>query len=65
MPTKSKHSNPKCKTCKYRAAEQDLHGCDYNLITGLSRGCSVRECNKYEKGKKIRYLRKDDEFGYE
>ena len=52
MPIKSKHSNPKCKTCRYRAAEQDMNGCDFFLITGKMRGCSVAKCNRYEKGAK-------------
>lgn len=48
------HSCTKCRTCKYRAAEMDVHGCDYALITRHSRGCDVIGCDKYEKGKKIK-----------
>lgn len=46
-------SNVKCKTCQYRAAEQASNGCDFYLITGELRGCSVEDCNKYEEGEKI------------
>lgn len=46
-------SNERCKTCQYRAAEQDANGCDYFLITNKLRMCSVEYCDKYVKGKKI------------
>ena len=46
-------SNPKCKTCQYRAAESAKNGCDYYLITNKMRGCSVEECDRYEPGDKI------------
>ena len=47
------HSNKKCKTCQYRAAESSSNGCDYYLITGKTRGCSVENCDKYIEGDKI------------
>lgn len=43
----AKHSNPKCKTCLYRAREYENNGCNYIEIVGHSRGCSVQECDKY------------------
>lgn len=42
-----------CKTCIYRTRESKC-GCDYILITGHSRGCTVEECDKYTKGTKCR-----------
>ena len=43
----------KCRHCKYRAGYQDANGCDYYLITGKLRGCSVEECDRWkEKGEK-------------
>ena len=64
MPTQTKHSEKKCKTCKYRAARQELNGCDYILIAGHSRGCPVKECDKYEEGKRVEpswYMRNEIE----
>lgn len=52
-----KHSNPKCKTCIYRASKSAINGCDYIFIVGHSRGCAVKECDKYVRGQRI--VRKD------
>lgn len=54
----ARHSNPKCRTCKYKAQEQAINGCDYISIVGHSRGCSVKDCDKYEKGKRLSCLEK-------
>ena len=54
MPPRPKHKNKKCKTCQYRAYEHCVNGCDYILITGHARGCKVEDCDKYEKGAKIK-----------
>lgn len=43
----AKHSNPKSKTCLYRARPEDYNGCNYIFIEKHSRGCSVEECDKY------------------
>lgn len=48
-----KHSNPKCRSCIYRATAQAVNGCDYILITTTMRGCSAKECDKYKRGKRI------------
>lgn len=45
----AKHSNPKCKTCLYRARPEDYNGCNYIFIEGHSRGCPAEECDKYIK----------------
>lgn len=50
-----KYKNSKCKTCKFRAVRTAVNNCDYIVITKRSRGCSVEDCDKYEKG-----TRKDD-----
>ena len=43
----------KCRFCKFRAAKTDVNRCDYILITGHRRGCSVKDCDKYEKGERL------------
>lgn len=48
------------KTCKYRASKYDPNHCDYALITGRIRGCDPDECDKYEKGERLRV---PSEFG--
>lgn len=40
----------KCQTCKYRDKDPKKGNCDYVGKTGHSRGCSVYNCEKYEKG---------------
>lgn len=35
----------KCKSCLYHSTRSDT--CDYILIVGHSRGCSIDECDKY------------------
>lgn len=42
----------KCRTCQYRGGR--ANGCDYIEIEKRSRGCSVEECDKYIRGKRIR-----------
>lgn len=48
-----KHSNKKCKSCKYIGQKQAVNGCDYIIIIGHMRGCTVKDCDKYEKGKRM------------
>ena len=43
----------KCSSCQFRG-EVNKNGCDYILIMGHRRGCSVEECDKYKKGKRIK-----------
>lgn len=45
-------SRKKCRTCAYRGNRRD-NGCDFILITGHSRGCSVEQCKVYKKGPRI------------
>lgn len=45
-----------CKTCRYRpdkGMSQRGMGCDYLDLVGHSRGCSVEDCDKYEKGNRM------------
>lgn len=49
----------RCKTCKYRSADNIAGNCDYILMTGHMRNCDPEHCDKYEKGKRIRW--KDDD----
>lgn len=46
------NNRKKCKTCKYRADRGEWK-CNYILIEGHSRGCSVENCTKYKKGKRL------------
>ena len=46
------NNKEKCKTCRYRADRGEF-GCNYILIEGHSRGCSVANCTRYEKGKRL------------
>ena len=42
-----------CRSCRYRDGLATARGgCNYLAIVGHSRGCSVENCNVYEKGKK-------------
>lgn len=42
-----------CRSCRYRDGLATARGgCNYLSIAGHSRGCSVENCNVYEKGKK-------------
>lgn len=47
------HSSKRCKTCKYRAPEEEHNGCDFFLITGQRRGYTVQNCARYEKGPRV------------
>ena len=45
-----------CKTCRYRPDKRMAQrgiGCDYLDLVGHSRGCSVEDCDKYEKGNRM------------
>lgn len=43
-----------CRSCRYRDGLVTARGgCNYLSIAGHSRGCSVDNCNVYEKGKKV------------
>lgn len=32
-----------CRTCRYRAREESVNGCDYIVINKKSRGCAVED----------------------
>ena len=49
----NQYANEKCKKCVYRAADTDMNNCDYSLITGRCRGCSVSECDEFIEGPRI------------
>lgn len=44
----------RCRKCKYRGPEHSVQCCDYILITGQMRGCSIANCDKFVKGKRMR-----------
>ena len=45
-----------CSTCKYSwtTSTENYIVCQYILIKHERRGCKLGECDKYEKGKRIR-----------
>ncbi len=55
-----------CKTCKYRALSRNNMGnrCDYIYLTGISRGCSVEDCDMYELGTIRRKRKKIKRYGW-
>lgn len=48
-----------CLYCKYRSNYPTVNGCDYADLTKKSRDCTVEDCTRYEKGKRIK--RRSDE----
>lgn len=52
VPVKDNSDRHLCKTCRFRGDATGKNGCDYIEIVGHSRGCSVEECNVYERGKR-------------
>lgn len=47
-------TNKRCRKCVYRAllSNKSLYTCDYIIATGESRGCKVRDCDKFKLAKK-------------
>lgn len=43
----------RCKRCRYRGPKGGMQLCDYILITGHRRGCSIAKCDKFEPGKRV------------
>lgn len=46
--------NCKHKDCKYRGSIDHQTCCEYILVTGHKRGCTIADCDKYEKGRRRR-----------
>ena len=44
----------RCHKCQYRGPENGAQCCDYILHTGHMRGCSILECDKFVKGRKLK-----------
>ncbi|SEA15411.1 hypothetical protein SAMN04515656_104128 [Eubacterium aggregans] len=46
-------NNDRCKKCKYSrtpgGAGTGIFTCDYILMKGVSRGCNVKGCTRFEK----------------
>lgn len=49
-------TNPRCKKCIYRSnlGHESQICCYYIVRTGLRRGCSVKDCDKFKKGHPIK-----------
>ena len=54
MAKHKKTSTNRCGSCKYSCVLSGDIICDYLLITGKRRECKAEECDKYEKGKRIK-----------
>ncbi len=50
-----------CRTCIYRGRPHK-NGCDYIDHTGKRRGCSVDDCDKYERGERLEGTQKVSEL---
>lgn len=47
--------NPNCKKCIYRSNRPFYNSCDYMYLTSKMRGCPVEECDKFEKGPRLKH----------
>ena len=43
-----------CISCKYRSDKPTVNTCDYAGIMKHSRGCTVEDCTRYEKGARLK-----------
>lgn len=51
---KNNYDRHLCKKCKWKAGRHSINGCDYIMHFHKSRRCTVAECDKYEKGKRVK-----------
>ena len=48
----------KCRSCRYRARPEQVNGCDYIEHARHSRGCSVEDCDRYVRGRRLKVMLK-------
>ena len=48
----------KCRSCRYRARPDQVNGCDYIERAKHSRGCSVEDCDRYVRGRRLKFIHK-------
>lgn len=49
----------KCMSCRYRARPEQVNRCDYIERAKHSRGCSVEDCDRYVRGRRLKVFRKN------
>lgn len=51
----------KCSKCIYRGYDSNFGGihCNYIICAGHTRGCDVKECDKFKKGESLTSKSKD------
>ena len=49
----------KCRSCRYRARPEQVNRCDYIEHAKHSRGCSVEDCDRYVRGRRLKVFRKN------
>ena len=47
----------KCRTCRYRARPEWINRCDYIEFARHSRGCTVEDCDRYVRGRRLKFIR--------
>ena len=48
----------KCRSCRYRARPDQVNGCDYIEYAKHSRGCDVEDCDRYVRGRRLKFIPK-------
>ena len=48
----------KCRSFRYRARPEQINRCDYIEHAKHSRGCSVEDCDRYVRGRRLKVMRK-------
>ena len=48
----------KCRSCRYRARPEQVNRCDYIEHAKHSRGCSVEDCDRDVRGRRLKVMRK-------
>ena len=47
----------KCRSCRYRARPEQVNGCDYIEHAKHGRGCAVEDCDRYVRGRRLKFIR--------
>lgn len=48
----------KCRSCRYRARPEQVNRCDYIEFARHSRGCDVEDCDRYVRGRRLKFIHK-------
>ena len=47
-----------CRSCRYRARPEQVNRCDYIEHAKHSRGCDVEDCDRYVRGRRLKFIHK-------